>query len=69
MWVVEIGNDPTPGDEFGRNVRGSNRLKNAKVFMPDEAETLLYKVRQVHRDAWIERADGSRIQPHPADME
>lgn len=63
MWVVEIGIDPAHGDEFGRNIRGSNSVKNAHHFAPEFAETSLPQVREVHRDAWIERADGTRIDP------
>lgn len=55
MWAVEVNPD--------RNIRGSNRLKDARRFTPEVALKLLPYVRQIHRDAWIERADGSRINP------
>lgn len=63
MWVVEVGVDPAPGDEFGRNIRGSNRLKNAHHFTPEFALESLPRVREVHRDAWIEQANGREIDP------
>ncbi len=63
-WVVSVGVDPAaPDDDFSRTVRGSNRIKNAHQFTQEFAEQMLPKVREVHRDAWIERADGSRINP------
>lgn len=63
-WVVGVGVDRAPGDECGRTIRGSSRIKNAHQFTHEFAEQTLPKVREVHRDAWIERADGSRINPN-----
>lgn len=64
MFVESIGPDPTPGDEFGRHVLGCTQLANAHQFTPEFALEMLPKVREVHRDSWIERADGSRIDPN-----
>ena len=58
-----IGVDPAPGDEFGRSVRGCTKVTNAHQFTPEDALRMLPKVREVHRDSWIEKADGSRIDP------
>ena len=69
MCVTLVGADPEPGDEFGRNIQGSNKFKNAKTFTHAVALEMLPKVREVHLDAWIMRADGTSIPPHSADMD